>query len=82
MAIANCKECGKKVSTSATTCPNCGTPEPTEKKEKNTETLFGAKQGSKLGTTYGIIIMIVLWCFLGYTIFSIIGATSCSKQLF
>ena len=82
MGLANCKECGKKVSTTAKSCPNCGAPKPTEKKEKNTETLFGAKQGSKLGTTYGIIIMIVLWCFLGYTIFSIIGATSCSKQLF
>ena len=82
MTLANCKECGKQVSTTAQTCPNCGAPEPTEKKEKNTETLFGAKQGSKLGTTYGIIIMIVLWCLLGYTVVSVLGAVSCSKQLF
>ena len=82
MGLANCKECGKKISTTAKSCPNCGAPEPTEKKEKNTETLFGAKQGSKLGTTYGIIIMIVLWCFLGYTIFSVFSVTSCSKNLF
>ena len=79
MAMSNCKECGKQVSTTAKTCPNCGAPKPTEKKEKNTETLFGAKQGSKLGTTYGIIIMIALWCLIGYAIFN---AASCSKQLF
>ncbi len=77
MAMSNCKECGKQVSTTAKTCPNCGAPKPTEKKK--TETLFGAKQGSKLGTTYGIIIMIALWCLIGYSIFN---ATSCSKQLF
>ena len=35
MAMSNCKECGKQVSTTATTCPNCGASEPTEKKEKN-----------------------------------------------
>jgi len=33
MALANCKECGKKVSTSAKSCPSCGVPSPT-KKEK------------------------------------------------
>ena len=77
MAMSKCKECGKQVSTTATTCPNCGASELTEKKK--TETLFGAKQGSKLGTTYGIIIMIALWCLIGYSIFN---ATSCSKQLF
>jgi len=82
MGLANCKECGKKVSTTAKSCPNCGAPEPTKKKEKSTETLFGAKQGSMLGTSYGIIIMVIVWGLIGYTIFSIIGATSCSKQLF
>ena len=35
MALDNCKECGKKVSTSAKVCPGCGVPNPT-KKEKNT----------------------------------------------
>ena len=34
MAMSNCKECGKQVSTTAKTCPNCGASEPTEKKEK------------------------------------------------
>ena len=31
MALDNCKECGKKVSTSADTCPNCGVLNPTAK---------------------------------------------------
>ncbi len=34
MAMSKCKECGKQVSTTATTCPNCGASELTEKKEK------------------------------------------------
>jgi RNA polymerase subunit RPABC4/transcription elongation factor Spt4 len=33
MAMSNCKECGKQVSTTAKTCPNCGAPKPTEKKK-------------------------------------------------
>jgi hypothetical protein len=28
MALVKCKECGKKVSSAAPTCPNCGVPEP------------------------------------------------------
>ena len=70
MGLANCKECGKKISTNAKSCPNCGSPEPTEKKEKSTETLFGAKQGSILGTSYGVIIMVSISL---YPIFSFIG---------
>ena len=33
MAMSNCKECGKAVSTKAKTCPNCGVPKPASKKE-------------------------------------------------
>lgn len=29
MALANCRECGKKVSTEAEACPDCGAPNPT-----------------------------------------------------
>ena len=29
MALKPCRECKKKVSTEATTCPNCGVPNPT-----------------------------------------------------
>ena len=32
MAMSNCRECGKAVSTLAKTCPNCGVPKPTLKK--------------------------------------------------
>ena len=39
MALRKCRECEKKVSTEATTCPSCGAPNPTEKvltsKKKN-----------------------------------------------
>tara|TARA_B100002019_G_scaffold246607_1_gene224570 strand:+ start:2605 stop:3306 length:702 start_codon:yes stop_codon:yes gene_type:complete len=34
MAMSNCRECGKSVSTLAKTCPKCGVPKPT-KKTKN-----------------------------------------------
>ena len=36
MALKQCRECKKKVSTEAVTCPNCGVPNPTQKKEKTT----------------------------------------------
>lgn len=37
MALKKCKECGKKISTQAEVCPNCGVPEPTtiDKKKKS-----------------------------------------------
>ena len=31
MAMSNCRECGKTVSTKAKTCPNCGAPKPAKK---------------------------------------------------
>ena len=31
MAMSNCKECGKAVSTLAETCPNCGVAKPASK---------------------------------------------------
>ena len=34
MALKPCRECKKKVSTEASTCPNCGVPNPTIKKKK------------------------------------------------
>ena len=34
MAMSNCKECGKQVSTTAKTCPNCGVPKPAKKLKK------------------------------------------------
>ena len=32
MALKNCRECGKKVSTEAASCPSCGAPNPTLEK--------------------------------------------------
>lgn len=42
MALKNCRECRKKVSTEALTCPNCGVPNPTAKqiKEKKDDSLL------------------------------------------
>lgn len=34
MALTTCKDCGQQVSTSAKTCPHCGTPAPSKKKAK------------------------------------------------
>jgi hypothetical protein len=34
MAMSQCKECGKKVSTLAKTCPSCGAPNPTKTSAK------------------------------------------------
>ena len=34
MALKPCRECNKKVSTEASTCPSCGVPRPTQTEEK------------------------------------------------
>ena len=34
MALKPCRECNKKVSTEATSCPSCGVPNPTIKKKE------------------------------------------------
>jgi len=75
MALAKCKECGKKVSTSAKTCPSCGVPSPT-KKEKKAETHLGIKKGSPEGNAIGIILMVAFW---GIVIFAILNTNSCSS---
>jgi len=40
MAMSKCKECGKAVSTLAKTCPNCGVPKPTLKKNLSKKNLL------------------------------------------
>ena len=40
MALKNCRECKKKVSTEALTCPNCGVPNPTKDFGKIKESEF------------------------------------------
>ena len=47
MAMSNCKECGKAVSTLAKTCPKCGVPKPASKlkiKKKAPEKFSMAKK--------------------------------------
>ena len=45
MALKPCRECEKKVSTEASSCPNCGAPHPTHKAQKITEPKFSYKFG-------------------------------------
>ena len=45
MALKPCRECKKKVSTEALTCPNCGAPHPTTKAIKKVEPEFQYKFG-------------------------------------
>ena len=47
MALKPCRECKKKVSTEAVTCPNCGVPNPTSKITRKTtsEPTFNYKFG-------------------------------------
>lgn len=40
MALTNCKECGKQVSTSASTCPNCGAPTKMTQVATNAKSVF------------------------------------------
>ena len=40
MALKNCRECKKKISTEALTCPNCGVPNPTKNFSKMKESEF------------------------------------------
>ena len=50
MALSNCVECKKEVSTTAKTCPNCGNPEPT---------LTGKAKQNKKDEYIGIIILLI-----------------------
>ena len=52
MAMSNCKECGKAVSTLAKTCPNCGVAKPASKlkiKKKAPEKLSMTKKPFDMG---------------------------------
>ena len=45
MALRSCRECSKKVSTEAITCPKCGVPYPTKKPTEKIEPKFNYKFG-------------------------------------
>jgi len=67
MAIIDCKECGKPISSEAASCPNCG--HPTKKEKKG---LFL----SSLNVSCGLLIAVVLIVFLFAGIF---GYMTCSQ---
>jgi len=58
MALVKCKECGKKVSTKASSCPSCGLPNPTSK-EKSTSFIksFWNGEWSLLQTFWGYFVV-------------------------
>ena len=68
MALDNCKECAKKVSTTAETCPNCGVYEPVK------------SSSDKKSPVIGILMMIAFWGFIAFMVYN---TNSCSSgQLF
>ena len=58
MAMARCRECNKRISTEAETCPNCGAgdpydpPEPVSAESKVLQALFGV----------GVMAILFVWC--------------------
>ena len=59
MALKKCRECGKKVSTEAATCPSCGVPNPTfkqtsdyEKRKKDVDEYYSKTQKTTSEPTY------------------------------
>tara|TARA_B110000046_G_C12786834_1_gene311371 strand:- start:70 stop:573 length:504 start_codon:yes stop_codon:yes gene_type:complete len=52
MALKACRECKKKVSTEASTCPSCGVPNPTQK--KITVAPWEADKKSKVTTKHAV----------------------------
>jgi hypothetical protein len=53
MAMANCKECKKEVSTEAKTCPHCGVAAPVKKKLSTVTKVF-------VGTFFGLIAAVIM----------------------
>ncbi len=58
MALIKCKECGKEVSSNATTCPNCGNP-------INDDTITREIKASKKVAIFIIIILVII-CIIGF----------------
>ena len=55
VALAECKECSKKVSTLAKTCPNCGVDDPYEP-----ESLVSSVMSTLVGI--GVAVGLIVWC--------------------
>ena len=69
MAMSNCKECGKAVSTEAKTCPKCGVPKPASKlkiKKKAPEKLSMTKKPFDMGKFFSRVlpvpmVLVLVW---------------------
>ena len=72
MAMSNCKECGKAVSTEAKTCPKCGVPKPASKlkiKKKAPEKLSMTKKPFDMGKFFTRVFPAPLGVFFLYAVF-------------
>ena len=67
MALKNCRECGKKVSTEAASCPSCGAPNSTLKKtvKIDVEIFMKTLKDKKLYIfgVAGLIVIIIIYLF-------------------
>lgn len=62
MALKSCRECGEKVSTTADTCPHCGTRNPTG---KLLDTSIGGNARSCLGCIVLPILIVAVLAVVG-----------------
>ena len=78
MAMSNCKECGKAVSTEAKTCPKCGLPKPASKlkiKKKAPEKLSMTKKPFDMGKFFtrvfpGPMVLVIVGAVFSFGFFS------------
>ncbi|NOX15128.1 MAG: hypothetical protein GXP61_03725 [Epsilonproteobacteria bacterium] len=85
MALLKCEECGKKVSTKATSCPRCGGPAPKSKKGKTITPEQSAKMTYKERRNFqksGGKILLSKWqkiSFVMITIFILFAINKCNS---
>ncbi len=68
MALIKCRECGKEISSEATSCPNCGAP--VKEDEIKKEIKAGIKIGKKIAIIFiiALLLIIVVAFIFGYFI--------------
>jgi len=85
MALIKCKECGREISSKATSCPHCGAPQPSEKerlselvKEQRTKT--GYTEHKQRKRQEQAVNTKVLWgCLIPIILIFIAGGYMCSR---
>lgn len=60
MALMPCRECGREVSTTAATCPGCGTPTPTADPKKEAESVAKIGFGCILVGFVALIVVVMI----------------------